>query len=154
MYFSMGNMMWNWPAPDFLDHHKNPMGFALVQFLLVLPIVYIYRGYFSSGFKKLIKLHPNMDSLISIGASFSLIYGIFALFMISYGTQHMINASPENYEYYHSIVMTYHDSLYFEAAGMILTLVSLGKYLEGISKKKTTSAITKLIDLSPKKQQS
>lgn len=63
--------MWNWPAPDFLDHHKNPMGFALVQFLLVLPIVYIYRGYFSSGFKKLIKLHPNMDSLISIGASFS-----------------------------------------------------------------------------------
>lgn len=151
MYFSMGNMMWNWPAPDFLDHHKNPMGFALVQFLLVLPIVYIYRGYFSSGFKKLIKLHPNMDSLISIGASFSLIYGIFALFIISYGTQHMINASPENYEYYHSIVMTYHDSLYFEAAGMILTLVSLGKYLEGISKKKTTSAITKLIDLSPKK---
>jgi P-type Cu+ transporter len=150
MYFSMGNMMWGWASPAIFDHHQNPMGFALIQFILVLPIVYIYKNYFISGYKKLFKGHPNMDSLIAIGATFSLIYGIVALFMISYGTAGMINDSS-NYDKYHQIVMTYHDSLYFESAGMILTLVSLGKYLEGLSKKKTTKALTKLMDLAPKK---
>lgn len=150
MYFSMGNMMWGWASPSIFDHHQNPMGFALIQFILVLPIVYIYKNYFISGYKKLFKGHPNMDSLIAIGATFSLIYGIVALFMISYGTAGMINDSS-NYDKYHQIVMTYHDSLYFESAGMILTLVSLGKYLEGLSKKKTTKALTKLMDLAPKK---
>ena len=150
MYFSMGNMMWGWISPSIFDHHHNPMGFSLLQFILVLPITYIYRNYFISGFKKLFKGHPNMDSLIALGATFSLIYGVVALFMISYGTQGMIN-DQENYNYYHDLVMTYHDSLYFESAGMILTLVSLGKYLEGLSKKKTTKALTKLMDLAPKK---
>lgn len=132
MYFSMGNMMWGWPSFEVFDHHKNPMGFALIQFVLVLPIVYIYRNYFISGFKKLFKKHPNMDSLIALGASFSLLYGVYCLFMISLG--------------HHE----YHDYLYFESAGMILTLVSLGKYLENLSKKKTTSSLSKLINLAPK----
>ena len=85
MYFSMGNMMWGWPSPKVFDMHQNPMGFALVQFILVLPICYIYRNYFISGFKKLFKLSPNMDSLIAVGATFSLAYGIYCLFMISLG---------------------------------------------------------------------
>ena len=85
MYVSMGNMMWGFPLPKVFDHHYNPTGFALLQFLLVLPIIFIYRKYFVSGFKKLFKGAPNMDTLIAIGATFSLAYGIYCLFMISYG---------------------------------------------------------------------
>ena len=149
MYFSMGNMMWNFPAPAVFDHKANPMGFALLQFLLVLPVLFIYRGYFSSGFKKLLKGKPNMDSLIAVGATASLAYGIFALFMISYA-QAMVS-SGEDAARWQEVLGTYHDSLYFESAGMILTLVSLGKYLEGLSKKRTTAAVTKLMDLAPKR---
>lgn len=149
MYFSMGNMMWKFPAPAIFDHSRNPMGFALLQFLLVLPIIFIYRNYFSSGFKKLFRGKPNMDSLIAIGAAASLAYGIFALFMISFA-QAMV-AAGENVDRWTAVLATYHDSLYFESAGMILTLVSLGKYLEGLSKKKTTAAVTKLMDLAPKR---
>lgn len=132
MYFSMGHMMWGWPVPKVFNMHTNPMGFSLVQFILVLPIIFLYRKYFINGFKKIIKLSPNMDTLIAIGATFSIAYGIYCLFMISM-------------EY-----TEYHMYLYFEAAGMILTLVSLGKYLEKLSKRKTTTAIEKLMDLSPK----
>ncbi|MDE6061059.1 MAG: HAD-IC family P-type ATPase, partial [Clostridia bacterium] len=149
MYFSMGNMMWGFPAPKVFDHHHNPMGFALLQLLLVLPIIFIYRHYFVSGFKKLFRGKPNMDTLIAIGAAASLIYGVIALFMISYA-QAMI-ASGVDMDKWREVLMTYHDSLYFESAGMILTLVSLGKYLEGLSKKKTTAAVTKLMDLAPKR---
>lgn len=132
IYFSMGHMMWGWPVPKVFNMHTNPMGFSLVQFILVLPIIFLYRKYFINGFKKLIKLSPNMDTLIAIGATFSIAYGIYCLFMISMG------------------YTEYHIYLYFEAAGMILTLVSLGKYLEKLSKRKTTTAIEKLMDLSPK----
>ena len=132
MYFSMGHMMWGWPVPKVFNMHTNPMGFSLVQFIIVLPIIFLYRKYFINGFKKLIKLSPNMDTLIAIGATFSIAYGIYCLFMISMG------------------YTEYHMYLYFEAAGMILTLVSLGKYLEKLSKRKTTTAIEKLMDLSPK----
>ena len=154
MYFSMGNMMWGFPSFAFLDHQQNPMGFALIQFLLVLPILYLYRHYFTSGFKKLLKRAPNMDSLIAIGATASVLYGIFALFMISYAQANIANIAitgEGNLQHYQTILVTYHDSLYFESAGMILTLVSLGKYLEALSKKKTTKALTKLMDLAPKK---
>lgn len=132
MYVSMGNMMWKFPLPKVFDHHYNPTGFALLQFILVLPIIFIYRRYFISGFKKLFKGAPNMDTLIAVGATFSLAYGIYCLFMISYG---------------HS---EYHMYLYFESAGMILVFVSIGKYLEGLSTKRTTDAITSLMDLAPK----
>ncbi len=141
MYFSMGHMMWGFWAPSFLDMHENPVGFALIQFLLVLPICFIYRRYFISGFKMLFKGNPNMDSLIALGASASIIYGIVALFIISYGV------STNN----HELVMTYHDNLYYESAGMILTLVSLGKYFEELSKRKTTKELDNLISLAPKK---
>lgn len=132
MYFSMGNMMWGWPAPKVFDHHQNPMGFALIQFLLVLPILYLYRNYFISGVKHLLHKAPNMDTLITVGTLFSMIYGIYCLFMISLGNK------------------MYHMYLYFESAGMIVVFVSIGKYLEGLSKKKTTNALEHLMDLAPK----
>ena len=132
MYFSMGNMMLGFPTPDFLDHHKSPIGFSVIQLIIVTPIVILNFHYFISGFKKLFKFHPNMDSLIAIGATFSILYGIYCLIMIILGHNE------------------YHEYLYFESAGMILTLVSLGKYLENISKKKTTKSIKALMDLSPK----
>ena len=129
MYFSMGVMMWNFPTFDCFSM-KNPIGFSLIQFLLLLPILYLQRQYFIRGFKALFKA-PTMDSLIAVGASASLLYSLVMLFMITYDTK-------------------YHMSLYFEASGMILVFVSLGKYLENISKKKTTKSIEALIDLSPK----
>ncbi len=147
MYFSMGNMMWGFPAPAFADHEKNPIGFALLQLILVAPIIIIYGNYFISGFKKLFRGKPNMDSLIAIGASASIIYGIFALFMMSYAQSQIVGGDLK----WQSALETYRHSLYFESAGMILTLVSLGKYLEGLSKKKTTAAITKLMDMAPKR---
>lgn len=133
MYITMGHMMLGWPIFSVFHHHKNPMGYALIQMLLVLPILYLYRNYFINGFMHLIRRNPNMDSLIAIGAFASMLYGIIALFMISLGNN------------------SYAHNLYFESAGMILTLVSLGKYLEGASKKKTTKAIEGLMDLAPKK---
>ena len=144
MYVSMGNMMWGFPLPDFIDMHHNKMGFALIQFILVLPIIYIYRRYFISGFKKLFHRSPNMDTLISIGSLASLIYGVISLFIISYG-YYLGN------DYGNHLIEEYHMNLYFESAGMILVLVSVGKYLEGLSKKKTTKAIEGLMDLAPKR---
>lgn len=133
MYFSMGHMMWGWPVFKVFDMSINPMGFSLIQFILVIPVVVIYRQYFINGYKRLFKGSPNMDTLIALGSSASLIYGIYSLFMISLGKTE------------------YHKYLYFEAAEMILTLVSLGKYLEAISKKKTTKEIEQLISLAPQK---
>ncbi|MBR3863857.1 MAG: heavy metal translocating P-type ATPase [Clostridia bacterium] len=155
MYFSMGNMMWDFPAPAVFDHAKNPMGFALLQFVLTLPILFIYKRFFISGYKKLFQKAPNMDTLIAIGATASVLYGLFALFMISYAQSSIIitieNGNLQQVEHFKNILHTYHDNLYFESAGMILTMVSLGKYLEGLSKKKTTKAIEELIKLSPDK---
>lgn len=139
MYVSMGHMI-QLPLPSFMSGHENALAFAFTQFLLVLPILYIYRRYFISGFKKLWNRAPNMDSLIALGALAAMIYGIVAIYMIGYG---LGNDRMD-------IVMNYHENLYFESAGMILTLVSLGKYLEGLSKKKTTAALTRLMDLAPK----
>lgn len=133
MYFSMGHMMWGFPTFKCFDMEENPMGFALVQFIIVLPILYLNRNYFISGFTKLFKGTPNMDSLIAIGATASTLYGIYSLFMISLGYNE------------------YHMYLYFESAGMILVFVSLGKFLEKLSKRKTTEAVSKMMDLAPKK---
>lgn len=136
MYVSMGHMV-NLPLPNFLD---NPINFAFTQFILTLPILYIYRNYFISGYKKLWKRNPNMDSLISLGATASVLYGVIAIYMMGYGL------ATNNQD----LVARYHHNLYFESAGMILTLVSLGKYFESLSKKKTTNAISHLMDLAPK----
>ena len=139
MYVSMGHMV-NLPLPSFLLGHENSVYFALVQLFLTIPILIIYRRYFISGIKKIIKRNPNMDSLISIGSSASLIYGLVSIIMMAIGLK---NNDME-------MVKRYHENLYFESSAMILTLVSLGKYLESLSKKKTTKAITRLMELAPK----
>ena len=139
-YFAMGPMF-NWPQPFFFVGDENALILAFSQLLLTLPSLIFYSHYFTSGFKKLFKLHPNMDSLVALGASASLIYGIVAIFMIGYGLGH------EDLE----LVHTYVHNLYFDSVAMILTLVSLGKYFEHLAKNKTTDAISKLINLSPKK---
>ncbi len=139
MYISMGNMI-NLSLPSFLEGHKNSLYFALSQLILVMPILIIYRNYFIFGYKKIFHLSPNMDSLIALGATASIVYGIFSIIMISYG----LNNGQD------TIVDTYRSNLYFESAGMILTLVSLGKYFEKLSKKKTTKAINALMDLVPR----
>ncbi len=140
LYVSMGSM-WGWPQFGFISGDSNVANLGLFELVLVLPTVVIYFEYFISGYKKLFKLHPNMDSLIALGASASLIYGIVALIMINYG----LSIGDD------SIVETYRESLYFDACSMILTLVSLGKLLENVSKSRTTRAIEQLVDLSPKK---
>lgn len=139
MYVSMGGML-NLPLPSFLVGVENSISFAFTQLLLTLPILFIYRNYFISGFKKLWKRNPNMDSLISLGATASMIYGIISIYMLSYGLGH------QDYDMVHR----YAHNLYFESAGMILTLVSLGKYFESLSKKRTTNAISHLVNLKPK----
>lgn len=147
MYVAMHHMYKEWfgiPVPGIIQHYlhgnENAMSFALTQFLLLLPIVYMNRKFFSVGFKTLRHLSPNMDSLIALGASAAIGYGIFAMYRISYGLGHGQMDVVEQYS---------HD-LYFESAGMILTLITVGKYLESRSKGKTSEAITKLMDLSPK----
>ena len=153
MYFSMGNMMWGFPAPSIFDHAKSPVGFALLQLILTLPVLVIYRRFFISGYKKLFNKAPNMDTLIAIGATASMLYGLFALGMIIYGQVILNNGLAINdltlTAKGEEIIKSYCHNLYFESASMILTLVSLGKYLEGLSKKKTTRAIEQLMKLSP-----
>lgn len=146
MYVAMFHMYQQWfgiPVPMFMERlflgPENAMSYALAQFLLVLPILYMNRKFFIVGFKTLFQLSPNMDSLIAIGASASLGYGIFSMFRIGYGLGHGNTALVEQYS---------HD-LYFESAGMILTLITVGKFLENHSKGKTSEAITKLMDLTP-----
>ena len=136
MYVSMHKMV-NLPAPSFME---NAVIFGFMQILLLMPIIIVNRNYFSSGFKKLAKRNPNMDSLIAIGSSAAIVYGIYAMTMIVYGHMH------NNMELVHRFM---HD-LYFESAGTILTLITVGKYLETKSKGKTGDAINKLIDLAPK----
>ncbi|MCI8633857.1 MAG: heavy metal translocating P-type ATPase [Lachnospiraceae bacterium] len=138
MYVSMGSMM-GLPLPGFLSGMENAVAFGLTQFLLCLPIIYVNRKYYQVGFKTLLHGAPNMDTLIAIGSSAALIYGVFAIYRIGYGlgTQNM------------ELVHQYHMDLYFESAAMILALITLGKTLEARSKGKTGEAISKLMDLAP-----
>ena len=137
-YISMGHMM-GAPLPSFLVGESNMMVFSLTQLFLTLPVMYINRGYFQRGFKSLWHRSPNMDTLIAMGSLAAAIYSIYAIFMMGYDLGHgQIHQA-------HQYMM----QLYFESAAMILTLISLGKYLESRSKKKTTEAIEKLIHLMP-----
>ena len=147
MYVSMHHMFKEWfgiPVPAFIVNtmhgNANAMNFALTQFLLLLPILYVNRKFFSVGFKTLAHRSPNMDSLIAMGSGAALVYGIFAMYRISYGLGYGDMAVVEHYS---------HD-LYFESSGTILTLITVGKYLESRSKGKTSEAITKLMNLAPK----
>ena len=138
-YLSMGHMM-GWPIPRFFHGMENAMTYALTLFLLTVPIMVINQKYYRVGFKTLFRLSPNMDSLIAVGSAAAVIYGVFALYRIGWGLGHMDMAVVEKYSM----------DLYFESAGMILTLITLGKYLETRSKGKTGQAIARLIDLAPK----
>ena len=141
MYVAMHHMLPTMQAvKDILHGAENALIFAFTQLLLLLPIIYLNRNYFIVGFKRLLKGKPNMDSLIAIGSASAIVYGIFAIYMIGHGLGH------NNIE----LVEKYSSDLYFESAGMILTLVTIGKYLETKSKGKTKDAISKLINLAPK----
>lgn len=138
-YISMGHMM-GWPLPEIFLGVENAMIFSLTLLLLVIPVVFINFKFFRVGFKTLFAASPNMDSLIAIGASASLVYGVYALYKIAYGFGHGDLA----------LVHRFSMDLYFESAGMILTLITFGKFLEARAKGRTSDAITKLMDLAPK----
>lgn len=138
-YISMGHMM-GWPLPEIFLGVENAMIFSLTLLLLVIPVVFINFKFFRIGFKTLFAASPNMDSLIAIGASASLVYGVYALYKIAYGFGHGDLA----------LVHRFSMDLYFESAGMILTLITFGKFLEARAKGRTSDAITKLMDLAPK----
>jgi Cu+-exporting ATPase len=139
MYVAMGPML-GLPVPAFLLGLENAGTMALVQLLLTLPVLYVNRQYFQMGLKTLWKRSPNMDSLIAIGSGAAVLYGVFALFRIVYGLGHGQL----------DLVARYSHDLYFESASMILTLITLGKFLEARSKGRTSDAIAKLMDLAPK----
>ncbi|MBE6975887.1 MAG: cadmium-translocating P-type ATPase [Ruminococcaceae bacterium] len=138
MYFTMGHMV-GLPVPGWYHGRENAVTAALLQFLLTLPAVYLNRTYFAKGLKALYHRSPNMDSLIAVGSGASLIYGVTALFV-------MANAMGRgDWE----TVSRYRENLYFESAAMILTLITLGKFLETRAKGKTGDAIRALMDLRP-----
>ena len=138
-YISMGHMM-GAPLPAFLVGHENAVAFGLTQLLLTLPIMYLNDKYYKVGFKTLWNRAPNMDSLIAVGSAAAVVYGVFAIYQMGWGLGH---GDME-------LVAKYHMDLYFESAGMILTLITLGKFLETRSKGKTGEAISRLMDLAPK----
>ena len=132
LYISMGHMM-GAPLPNIINPMDNAMNFALIQLILVIPVMIVGRKFFISGFKNLVHLSPNMDSLIAIGTSAAFLYGIYAIVKIAGGDTH------------------FSMDLYFESGATILTLITLGKYLEAKTKGKTSEAIKKLMGLAPKK---
>ena len=137
MYISMGSMI-GLPLPGFLLGHEHAVLFAGCQLVLCIPIVIVNRKYYH-GFKTLLSGSPNMDSLVAVGSTAALLYGVFAMVRMAQGL-----ASGDM-----ALVEKYHMDLYFESAAMILTLVTLGKYLETVNKGKTGDAIRKLMALSP-----
>ena len=139
-YIGMGHML-GWPLPAALGDHSHAMTLALAELLLLLPILYANRSYFTGGFKSLIHGAPTMDALIAIGASASVAWSVYAMFIM---------ADQLAVGDVHAAAATAMDNLYFESAGTILSLVTVGKYLETRAKSKTGGAIEKLIDLAPK----
>lgn len=140
MYVSMGHML-GLPFTHTLSLHENAVAFGFTQFLLTLPVLYLNRGFFIKGFKALFRRVPNMDTLVAVGSSAAVVYGVFSIYMMAYGSSRGDGA----------LVHEYMSNLYFESAAMILTLVSVGKYLESRAKKKTDSSLKKLIELAPDK---
>ncbi len=138
-YVSMGHMA-SLPIPHFLHGIENALIFSFTQFLLALPVLIINQKFFTGGFKAFLNKAPNMDSLVAVGSGAALIYGIFAIYKMAYGMGH---GDMET-------VRLFAGDLYFESAAMILTLVTLGKFLEANAKGKTSQAITKLMNLKPK----
>ena len=139
MYLTMGHMV-GLPLPPFLHGASNAVSLAFSQLLLCIPVIFVNFSYFSKGTSSLFHGSPNMDTLVSLGSAVSLLYGMFAIYRMSYalGVGDL------------STVSSYADDLYFESAVMILTLVTLGKFIEEKSKKKTGAALRRLMDMSPK----
>lgn len=131
MYISMGPMI-NLPVPELLNPASNPLYFAIAQIILTVPVMYFGKEYFKVGFKTLFRGHPNMDSLVALGTSAAFVYSLYATYRIFAGDA------------------SYAMELYYESAAVILTLITLGKYLEAVSKGKSSEAIKKLMDLAPK----
>lgn len=138
-YLSMGHMM-GWPLPSVFLGAENAAVYALTQLLLLIPVVFINFRYYRSGFKTLLHGSPNMDSLIALGSGASALYGLYALYKIAFGLGHGDIAMVQQFS---------HD-LYFEGAGTILTLITLGKFFEAKAKGRTSEAINRLLDLAPK----
>ncbi len=138
MYFSMGNMMWGWPVPAFLEHNHIAMG--LLQMLLTIVVMVINQKFFISGFKGLIHGAPNMDTLVALGSGAAFVYSTYALFAM---TDAQVKGDMSG-------VMSYMHEFYFESAAMILTLITVGKMLEAKSKGRTTDALKGLMKLAPK----
>lgn len=138
-YISMGDMF-GWPLPDMLTGMENMMVYGLTLFVLLVPVIFINFKFFRVGFRALANRAPNMDSLIALGSGAATVYGVYALFNMAFFVGHSDIAAA------HHFAM----NLYFESAAMILTLITLGKYLEARAKGKTTSSLSKLMDLSPK----
>jgi Cu+-exporting ATPase len=134
LYLAMGAMIW-WlrlPIPSFLEPMEYPLTYAIVQIILVIPIIIAGHRFYSVGFKAIIQRSPNMDSLIAMGTSAAILYSLYSVYQISSGNFGAV------------------EDLYFETAGVIITLILLGKYLEAVSKGKTSEAIKKLMGLAPK----
>ena len=147
MYIAMHHMLLEWfgiPVPEAFQAvfhgDENAITFAFTQFLLILPIMYLNRKYYINGFRTLFQGAPNMDTLVGMGSMAAAVYGVFAIFRMSWGMGH--GDWP--------LVSQYSTNLYFESAGMIVTLIDIGKYLEARAKGKTSTAIEKLMDLAPK----
>ena len=138
-YISMGHMM-GAPLPAILLGDENVMIFALTQLFLTIPVLIINKKYFVVGFKALWNKAPNMDSLIALGSAASVVYSVFAIYSMAYAMGHGDLMTAHHYGM----------ELYFESAAMILTLITVGKYMETRSKGKTSEAISKLMDLAPK----
>ena len=138
MYISMGHMMWSWPLPSWFDGNHVAMG--LMQLLLAGTVMVINRDFFISGFKGLLHLSPNMDTLVAMGSGASFVWSTVVLFLM---TDAQLHGDTE-------AVMRYMDEFYFESAAMILTLITVGKLLEARSKGKTTDALKSLMNLAPK----
>ena len=138
MYISMGHMI-GLPIPSIFTGHHNALNFALIQLVFCIPIMIINHKYYTVGFKNLFKGAPNMDSLIAIGSASAFLYGLYAIIRIAAG----LNSGDMN------TVARFHMDLYFESAATILTLITVGKYLESRSKSKTSEAIDRLLNLAP-----
>lgn len=139
-YIGMGHML-GWPLPGIFTDHTHSMTLALTELVLLIPIVYVNDAYFINGFKSLVHGAPTMDALIAVGATASIAWSLYAMFIMA----DQLAAGQV-----HEAMMTSMDNLYFESAGTILSLVTVGKYLETRSKSKTGGAIEALIDLAPK----
>ena len=139
-YIGMGHML-GWPLPGIFTDHTHSMTLALTELVLLIPIVYVNDAYFINGFKSLVHGAPTMDALIAVGATASIAWSLYAMFIMA----DQLSAGQV-----HEAMMTGMDNLYFESAGTILSLVTVGKYLETRSKSKTGGAIEALIDLAPK----